>query len=219
MWSSPVMTPASHAGNPEFESRHVYSFFAKFFLSLRKKKIKLRNGESNPGHLRDRQRCYQLHHIGLLEYLGFDPSTSCLLSTHASDCANTPATPGGFEPPRAEHTHLAGEPLNHSGKVSKAVRASPNIRTEIKKEPLKFQKKIKKTYNTRDSLVVPYQSTDRAQRCLASQFGWDTALSSWYDRMTISLSRHRILCRLQVPDSNKKDIQHPRFPCSPLPKY
>ena len=25
-----------------------------------------------------------------LEYLGFDPSTSCLLSTHASDCANTP---------------------------------------------------------------------------------------------------------------------------------
>ena len=56
-----------------------------------------------------------------LEYLGFDPSTSCLLSTHASDCANTPSTPGGFEPPRAEHTHLAGEPLNHSGKVSKAV--------------------------------------------------------------------------------------------------
>ena len=25
-----------------------------------------------------------------MEYLGFDPSTSCLLSTHASDCANTP---------------------------------------------------------------------------------------------------------------------------------
>ena len=23
VWSSPVMTPASHAGNPEFESRHV----------------------------------------------------------------------------------------------------------------------------------------------------------------------------------------------------
>ncbi len=30
-------------------------------------------------------------------------------------------TPGGFEPPRAKHIHLAGEPLNHSGKVSKAV--------------------------------------------------------------------------------------------------
>ena len=28
--------------------------------------------------------------ISDLEYLGFDPSTSCLLSTHASDCANTP---------------------------------------------------------------------------------------------------------------------------------
>ena len=26
----------------------------------------------------------------LMEYLGFDPSTSCLRSTHASDCANTP---------------------------------------------------------------------------------------------------------------------------------
>ena len=25
VWSSLVMTPASHAGNPEFESRHVYA--------------------------------------------------------------------------------------------------------------------------------------------------------------------------------------------------
>ena len=29
-----------------------------------KSKNKLRHGESNPGHLRDRQRCYQLHHAG-----------------------------------------------------------------------------------------------------------------------------------------------------------
>ena len=29
------------------------------------------------------------------------------------------ATPTGFEPVRAKHTRLAGEPLNHSGKVSK----------------------------------------------------------------------------------------------------
>ena len=28
------------------------------------KRLKLRHGESNPGHLRDRQRCYQLHHDG-----------------------------------------------------------------------------------------------------------------------------------------------------------
>ena len=27
LWSSPVMTPASHAGNPEFESRLVYFLF------------------------------------------------------------------------------------------------------------------------------------------------------------------------------------------------
>ena len=29
-----------------------------------------------------------------MEYLGFDPSTSSLLRTHASDCANTPCRPG-----------------------------------------------------------------------------------------------------------------------------
>ena len=28
-----------------------------------------------------------------MEYLGFDPSTSSLLRTHASDCANTPCRP------------------------------------------------------------------------------------------------------------------------------
>ena len=32
-----------------------------FFL---RKIKKLHHGESNPGHLRDRQRCYQLHHDG-----------------------------------------------------------------------------------------------------------------------------------------------------------
>ena len=51
------------------------------------------------------------------------------------------------------------------------------------------RKKIKKTYSTRDSLVVPYQSTDRAQRCLTSQFGWDAVLSPWYDRMTRALEK------------------------------
>ncbi len=30
----------------------------------KQQKFKLRHGESNPGHLRDRQRCYQLHHDG-----------------------------------------------------------------------------------------------------------------------------------------------------------
>ena len=49
--------------------------------------------------------------------------------------------------------------------------------------------KIKKPYNTRDSHVVPYRSTDRAQRCLTSQFGWDAVLSPWYDRMTVGLRR------------------------------
>ena len=35
-----------------------------FFFFFPKQKLKLRHGESNPGHLRDRQRCYQLHHDG-----------------------------------------------------------------------------------------------------------------------------------------------------------
>ena len=50
-------------------------------------------------------------------------------------------------------------------------------------------KKIKKPNSTGDSLVVPYQSTDPAQRCLTSQFGWDAVLSPWYDRMTRTLNR------------------------------
>ena len=91
-----------------------------------------------------------------LEYLGFDPSTSCLLSTHASDCANTPMLPEKRQEQMAEARGAA-------------------------------KQKSKKTYSTRDSLVVPYQSTDRAQRCLTSQFGWDAVLSPWYDRMTMSL--------------------------------
>ena len=32
---------------------------------------------------------------------------------------NPRSTPTGFEPVRAKHTRLAGEPLNHSGKVSR----------------------------------------------------------------------------------------------------
>ena len=31
------------------------------------------------------------------------------------------STPTGFEPVRAKHTRLAGEPLDHSGKVSRAL--------------------------------------------------------------------------------------------------
>ena len=59
-----------------------------------------------------------------------------------------------------------------------------------KKSTLRFQKnivgqkKIKKPYSTGYSLVVPYRSTEPAQRCLTSQFGWDAVLSPWYDRMT-----------------------------------
>jgi hypothetical protein len=49
---------------------------------------------------------------------------------------------------------------------------------------IKIKIKIKKPYSTGYSLVVPYRSTEPAQRCLTSQFGWDAVLSPWYDRMT-----------------------------------
>ena len=53
------------------------------------------------------------------------------------------ATPTGFEPVRAKHTRLAGEPLNHSGKVSFSLAAAStgsrnygpkNTRSEPKKK-------------------------------------------------------------------------------------
>ena len=43
---------------------------------------KLHHGESNPGHLRDRQRCYQLHHIGSLGVSGVR-SQYLVLAKHA----------------------------------------------------------------------------------------------------------------------------------------
>ena len=39
--------------------------------------IRLRGGELNPGRLRDRQKCYQLHHAGfvLATPVGLEPTT------------------------------------------------------------------------------------------------------------------------------------------------
>ena len=52
--------------------------------------------------------------------------------------------------------------------------------------PTCFTKK-KKTFDTRDSRVVPHRSTDRAQWCLTSQFGWDAVYPPWCDRMMGSM--------------------------------
>ena len=41
----------------------------------------------------------------------------------------------------------------------------------------------KKTFDTQDSRVVPHRSTDWAQWCLTSQFGWDAVYPPWFDRM------------------------------------
>ena len=40
-----------------------------------------------------------------------------------------------------------------------------------------------KTFVTCDSHVVPHRSTEQAQGCLTSEFGWDPVLSPWYERM------------------------------------
>ena len=41
---------------------------------------------------------------------------------------------------------------------------------------------IVKTYITCDSRVVPHRSTEQAQWCLTSEFGWDPVVSPWYER-------------------------------------
>ena len=64
--------------------------------------------------------------------------------------------------------------------------------------------KIKKPYSTGDSLVVPYQSTGPAQRCLTSQFGWDAVLSPWYDRMTRSSEKTKPPVSRSVSRKRKK---------------
>ena len=50
-----------------------------------------------------------------------------------------------------------------------------------------------KTYITCDSHVVPHRSTEQAQGCLTSEFGWDPVLSPWYERMMESIGVPRSL--------------------------
>ena len=46
---------------------------------------------------------------------------------------------------------------------------------------VRFQRKAK-TFDTNDSRVVPHRSTECAQGCLTSEFGWDPVLPPWFDR-------------------------------------
>ena len=57
-----------------------------------------------------------------LEYLGFDPSTSCLLSTHASDCANTPtSTPTACSHGRSEVHTAQSSDASRSSRLAQLV--------------------------------------------------------------------------------------------------
>ena len=47
------------------------------------------------------------------------------------------------------------------------------------------RKKCVQTYDTQDSRMVPHCSTNWAQQCLTSQFGWDAVSSLWCDRKTL----------------------------------
>ena len=47
-------------------------------------------------------------------------------------------------------------------------------------------KKCAQTYDTQDSRMVPHCSTNQAQQCLTSQFGWDAVSSLWCDRKTLT---------------------------------
>ena len=62
-------------------------------------------------------------------------------------------TPGGFEPPSAKHTHLAGEPLNHSGKAP-----IPSLSIHIKQFRLNVKQK-KQTSGNHNKLLsnIPYE--------------------------------------------------------------
>ena len=81
-----------------------------------------------------------------------------------------------------------------------------SIRVPTKTTKSKKNKKNKKPYNTWDSHVVPYRSTDQAQRCLTSQFGWDAVLSPWYDRMTTTCFSATTRVRIRL--LGKKRISH-----------
>ena len=51
-----------------------------------------------------------------------------------------------------------------------------------------------KTYTTCDSRVVPHRSTEQAQWCLTSEFGWDPVVSPWYERtmLTCQILWHKL---------------------------
>ena len=63
----------------------------------------------------------------LVEYLGFDPSTSCLRSTHASDCANTPKN--SVTGNRTPGICVTGRDVTNYTMTDEPVRRSP--RTEV----------------------------------------------------------------------------------------
>ena len=65
----------------------------------------------------------------------------------------------------------------------KNQRNSEDSSPRVCRQKKKIVQQKKKTFDTQDSRVVPHRSTDWAQPCLTSQFGWDAVYPRWYDRM------------------------------------
>ena len=125
-------------------------------------------------------------------------------------------TPGGFEPPRTWCTHLAGEPLNHSGKVS---RARPGFWYTGKKIDYKFTK-----YNQQKKKTKP-KSSETGNRtpgiCVTGRDVTNYTISdgtpgvSGFRSQYLVLAKHARFRLRQYPCVGA--IRHPRFPRSPLP--
>ena len=66
-----------------------------------------------------------------------------------------------------------------------------------------------KTYITCDSHVVPHRSTEQAQGCLTSEFGWDPVLSPWYERMMGAHAVDRLVIDATNPVCLRSPIESP----------
>ena len=81
------------------------------------------------------------------------------------------------------HVQVLDQKMVKKGPKLTRKQRIPRITTGILIICLHVSPKKKKTFDTRDSRVVPHRSTDRAQWCLTSQFGWDAVYPPWCDRM------------------------------------
>ena len=91
-----------------------------------------------------------------------------------------------------------------------------NLRKKLDASFYFFTEKTKTTFNTQDSRVVPHRSTDWAQQCLTSQFGWDAVYPLWFDRMmggvgacNVLLRKKKLLKKKTFDTRDSRVVPHP----------